>query len=461
MNNKKQTLLQQLLNGVLIVAILGTLGFLSLRYKIEADWTAGGRNTLTESSRKLLDSMPDPIKFTVFIYPNADDRRSFDIALEKYRREKSNIEAEFIDPSANPGKVKEYNVTTPGEVIVEYQGRRENLRLLSEPSITSALQRLSYAGEQWIVFLEGHGERSTTEDAPDAYTQFAATLRDKGLKVQPLNLVKTPQIPDNASVLVIASPKSALFDGEIKLVDEYVKKGGNLLWLADPDQKAGLETVAQTLGVSWQNGYAVFPDYQILGTGHPGFYAAVSYPQNAVTRGLDQVTLFPLVRSLKATAQAGWQVQPLLESSEAAWLETGAIDDTTGVDLDPAAGDIPGPLSIGITLTHELAAEKPQAATEGAAPPQGRTQRVALIGDADFLSNAFLNEYGNRQLGQNLVQWLASRDAQLNVDIPKAPDTSLLIPPWATYLIAFGFILVLPLLLIGTGVSRWIMRRRR
>ena len=52
-------------------------------------------------------------------------------------------------------------------------------------------------------------------------------------------------------------------------------------------------------------------------------------------------------------------------------------------------------------------------------------------GDADFLANAYLGEVGNQQLGLNLVQWLASRDAQLNVDVPKAPDTSLLLPGWA------------------------------
>src|SRR5690606_736438 len=116
-------------------------------------------------------------------------------------------------------------VSFAGEVVLEYQGRRENLRALSEQSITGALQRLSYSGEKWIVFLEGHGERAVL-DAQDqsAYSRFAQVLRDKGLTFQPLNLIKTPAIPDNTSVLVIASPRSALLEGEISLIDEYVRK---------------------------------------------------------------------------------------------------------------------------------------------------------------------------------------------------------------------------------------------
>ena len=42
---------------------------------------------------------------------------------------------------------------------------RENLRMLSEQTLTNALERLAYSGESWIVFLEGHGERNTAGDA--------------------------------------------------------------------------------------------------------------------------------------------------------------------------------------------------------------------------------------------------------------------------------------------------------
>ncbi|SFF25024.1 ABC-type uncharacterized transport system involved in gliding motility, auxiliary component [Fontimonas thermophila] len=467
--NKKQTLIQQLLNGVLVLAVVVLLGFLSVRYKAELDWTANKRNTLTDASVKQLESMPDPITFYVFAPSGADTRRSVEEDLGKYTRVKKDIRIEFVDPSTSPQKVREFNINFVGEVVVEYQGRRENLRATTEQAVTTALQRLAYSGEQYVVFLEGHGERSIQGSTPDGYARFAQTLRDKGLKVQSLNLVRTPSIPDNTSVLVIASPQSKLFDGEVQILRDYVKRGGNLLWLADPDFPAGIDGLAQDLGIEWQNGYAILPEYQLLGTGHPGFFAAVGYPPNPVTQDLDMVTLFPLARSVKSLGAEGWTAQPMLQTSAAAWLETGDIA-SGRVSLD--ASDIRGPLTIGLTLTRQYT---PPAQTQGEKKADGdgdkadaatdttksRPQRIVLVGDADFLSDAYVGELGNQQLGLNIVQWLASRDAQLNIDVKKAPDTSLYLPGWALMSIAGFFVLLLPLILLGFGVGRWIVRRRK
>lgn len=455
MMTKKQTLFQQLISGVLFLAVIVLLAVLSVRYNTELDWTANKRNTLTEASVRQLDAMDGPITFYVFSHSGADSRRAMEQDLGKYQREKGDIQIEYIDPSTSPQKVRDFDISFVGEVVVEYQGRRESLRQTTEPAITTALQRLAYSGEQYVVFLQGHGERSVSGDeGPSGYGRFSQVLQDKGLKVQGLNLVSTPSIPDNTSVLVIASPAAKLLDGEIQLIRDYAKNGGNLLWLADPDFPTGIDGLAADLGIEWQNGYAILPEYQILGTGHPGFFAAVGYPPNPVTQGLDMVTLFPLVRSVISTGTAaGWTATPMLQTSEAAWLETGDIE-SGSVALDPT--DIPGPLDIGITLTR---AWSPNG--DHVDDTDKRPQRVALIGDADFLSDAYIGELGNQQLGLNIVQWLASRDAQLNIDIKKAPDTQLFLPAWASYLIWAGFIGVLPLLLLGFGVARWAIRRRK
>ena len=466
MKQKNQNLFQQLVGGVLFLAVLVMLGWLSVRYNVKQDWTFNQRNTISAASQQQLKSMSDPLRFVAFAYPGAPERASVQFFVDQYSRFKKDVVLEFVDPSSQPLKVKEYNISFAGEVVLEYQGRRENLRALSEQNITGALQRLSYSGEKWVVFLEGHGERAVIGGTDqNAYTQFAEVLKGKGLKVQPLSLIKTPAIPDNTAVLVIASPRSAMLEGEIKLIDDYVKRGGNLLWLADPDYTPGLISVANTLGIQWQDGYAVFPEYELLGTGHPGIFVSLDYPAGPVTRGIDQVTLFPLVRSLIAKPDSGWTAQPMLQSSKEAWLETEPLGEGN-VSLDTTKGDIAGPLNIGLTLTREVADPDAPPATPPAEgePPKAaatRQQRVALVGDADFLSDATLSQLGNQQLGLNLVQWLASRDAQLNIDVPKAPDTSLFLPNWATILIGIGFVIVLPLLLIGIGVTRWVIRRRR
>ena len=132
------------------IAVLVLLGYLSKRYDVVWDWTVGKRNTLTQASQKQLQSMDSPIKFIAFAYPGADERASVDFFVGRYQRVKPDIEVEFVDPASQPAKVREYKISTPGEVVLEYQGRRENLRGLSEQEITTALQRLSYTGDSWI-----------------------------------------------------------------------------------------------------------------------------------------------------------------------------------------------------------------------------------------------------------------------------------------------------------------------
>ncbi|MDX1497370.1 MAG: GldG family protein, partial [Salinisphaeraceae bacterium] len=260
---------QHYISIALIFVVVGMLAWLSDRYIATADWTANSRNTLTEQSRKLLATMPDTISFKVFIYPDKNLKRDIEARLDMYQREKDNIEIEFIDPAKDPVMAREMGVAASGEVFIEYQGRRESLRALSEQTITTALQRLAYSGERVIRFLEGHGERRADSQNQTDYGFFAEELKNKGFKVEGLNLAKTGKVPEDTSVLVIASPTSKPLEGEVKLLRDYAKGGGNVLWLADPGQMDGLGPLAEALAIEWQNGTVIYPDFQILGTAHP------------------------------------------------------------------------------------------------------------------------------------------------------------------------------------------------
>ena len=460
--NRKHILIQQALSAVLFVAVLGMLGWLSTRYKLEADWTAGHRNTLTAASRTFLATLKDPIAFHVFMYPRSEMRQGIEADIDRYKRFKKDITVEFIDPTSNPQKVKDYNVTHPDEVVLEYQGRRESLTATTEQGITTALQRLASKGERWVVFLEGHGEHNIEDDQQNGYSQYAQLLRDKGLKVRALNLATDHKVPDNTAVLVIGGPAQGLLPGEAKIVSDYVAGGGNLLWLADPasgksDPEASLDDLAKLLSVTWLKGTGILLDSAALGL-PPFVYITTQYPANPVTKDFPQNALFPLVRGLSYKSAEGWTTQPLLTTSDQAWLETGPLEGNLAAD--PAKGDTKGPLTLGVTLTRTV---KPKAAEAGqpAGADKGATQRVAVVGDSDFIANDYIGQLGNSLMGLNLAQWLASRDEQLNIDIPKAPDRSLVIPEWGLYAIYVGFAFLLPATLLGIGIFRWALRRRK
>lgn len=468
--------LQHIVSIVLILVLAVMAGWLSHRYSLQADWTAGNRNSLTEPSKRLLTTMPDEIKFTGFVFESEQLRGDIRQRIETYQRVKDNISLEFIDPATNPQLAREMNIGMSGELVVEYQGRRENLRYFSEQAITSALQRLAYAGEQWVVFIEGHKEHDISSEDQTDYQTYAEALKDKGLKVKSLNLAETPEIPANTSVLVIASPQTSYLPGEVQLIRDYVAAGGNLLWLDDPGPRLGLEPLAQDLEIDWQPGTLVFPDYQILGTGHPAIALVTEYRQpHPITRDLaPQITLFPFAGALKATEDSVWGHVPFLTTPERTWRETAPLEGAGNITFDEQAGDEVGPFAIGMALERPKPKAEEESAEESEEEPdaeelmkqlekreKGEKQRIAVIADSDFLANNQINALGNMQLGLNLVQWLAMRDAQISINVPPAPDTSLQLAPWILRIIGIGFVIVLPVIFLIIGVGRWWLRRRR
>ncbi len=91
----------------------------------------------------------------------------------------------------------------------------------------------------------------------------------------------------------------------------------------------------------------------------------------------------------------------------------------------------------------------------------GDEQRVVVIGDGDFLSNTYLGNAGNLDLGLNLITWLSHDDAFIDIRARGAPDTALVMGRTTTAVIGLGFLVGLPLLLLAAGLVIWLRRRRR
>jgi ABC-type uncharacterized transport system involved in gliding motility auxiliary subunit len=85
---------------------------------------------------------------------------------------------------------------------------------------------------------------------------------------------------------------------------------------------------------------------------------------------------------------------------------------------------------------------------------------VVVVGNGNFLSNAFIGNGGNRDLGVNVVNWLAGDDRMIVIQPREAADTQIDIDRFTLYLIAFCFLIALPLAFMITGLAIWWRRRR-
>ena len=435
--------LDNLLFHLLLALVIGLAGWLSLRYVVVWDWSDQGRNSLGKPSRQLLERLDAPLKITSFAPDNPQLRGQIREIVARYQRYRPDIRLEFVDPARHPALTRELGIRVAGELHLEYRKRSENLQQLDEQHLSNAIQRLIRQGENRISFIEGHGERRPSGQANHDLGGFGAELERKGYRLQPLDLTVTPDIPENTGLLVIASPQADYLPGEVERILGYVRNGGNLLWLLEPDGVHGLEPLARLLGLKPLPGTLVDANAAGLGLDDPAMAVVPRYPDHPATARFDLITLFPHSAGLSADPVDGWETTPLLQTLARSWNETGQLRGK--LERNPEQGEREGPLTIGLALTAE--------GTE-------RQQRLLVIGDGDFLSNTYLGNGGNLDLGLNLIRWLTWDDDLIDIPARTDQDQNLNLSPLAGTLIGLGFLLALPFALGLTGGVIWWRRRR-
>ncbi|MFC5489003.1 GldG family protein [Dokdonella soli] len=445
--------LSNAIHALLVVLIAVAIAFLSTRFGFVQDWSRTHSASLGAESVALLKSLDAPIEVVSYARKQGGLRAVIADFVDRYRRVKPDLSLRFVDPDADPNAMRAAGVTVDGELAVRYKERSERLKVLSEAEFSNALLRLSRTRERIVAFLEGEGERQPLGKANADLGQFVATLADRGLRAVPLPLANTGKVPENADLVVIANPQVKVPAAVAAELVDYVDRGGALLWLIEPGENTGFDDLANTLGIRVLPGTVVDGSGQAFGLGDPSFVAVDHYPKHAITQDFALTTLFPQPAAIAQLAGTRWAMQSILRSSAKSWNETGHIPkageagDTIRQDAD--AGEIAGPLDLGFALTRV----SPR--------PDKHEQRVAVIGDGDFLSNSFLGNGGNREFGQRVFDWLLGDDAQIAVADKSAPDRELKLSQAALTALAVAFLIALPLLLAGSGALIWWRRRRR
>jgi ABC-type uncharacterized transport system involved in gliding motility auxiliary subunit len=440
----QQIRLKNRLLTLLFLCTVGGAAWLSTRFSYQADWTEVRSNTLSPATRKLLQAMPGQVDVTAYIKTGLPIRLQIAHLIDRYTHIKPDLKLDFVDPNNDPQKARELNVGEEGLVVVEYQGRREKLNFIDEAALTNALLQLTHAEDRWVSFLTGHGERSPEGEANFDLNRFSKELRRRRINAQTVNLAKLPAIPDNSALLVIASPSVALLPGETGIVKQYVEKGGNLLVLTDPGDKA-LDFIWPLLGLHPLPGRVVDKAAKLAGINDPSFVIVSDYTRHPVTRNFQTLTVYPAAAGFDIDAGINFESAPLLNSGPESWTETGPLAGT--IRFNPDSPEKQGPITLAYTLARNL--------------ENGKEQRIVVVGDGDFIANTYIDNAGNLDMGLRMINWLVHDDRFIDIPARTAPDRTLKLTVTSVAVIGFGFLIVLPLVLLGTGFEVWRRRRRR
>ncbi|MDZ7621913.1 MAG: GldG family protein [Candidatus Competibacteraceae bacterium] len=453
-STRRRLWFQNLLFYLLFGVAIGLLAWSSTRYEIQFDWSAGNRNTLSEASRTVLAGLDGPVRVTAYARDNPALRDAITRLMDRYQRHKPDVTLSFVNPDLLPDRVRELEITRDGELYLEYRGRGEKAHHLGEQAVTHALQRLSRQTERVLLFLDGHGERKPLGTANHDLGAFGRELAKTGIQARPLDLAVEARIPP-AAALVIAGPRAPLSPEASEAILEFLERGGNLLWLLEPGESSGLHRLAAVLGVTARPGIVVDPDAQRLGIRNPTFIPIADYGPHPITESLRAPALLPQATALEVRPLALWAAAVLLECPPRSWAETGPID--IPLRFAPDRAEPSDPLTVGVALFRPSPVEPPDASD----PRAGAQQRVVVIGDGDFLSNTYLGNGANLELGSNIVNWLLGDDALIAIPPRTAPDPHLHLSEGTLALLAAGFLIGAPGALLASGWLIWFRRRRR
>ncbi len=457
---------------LIVVGLLVAVNYLAARRTLRWDLTENQIYSLSDQTVQLLQGLDAPVRFLVFdVEGNFPAYRM----LDEYEFESNLVDVEYIDADRNPARAQQYAIDTYGTIIIEYGDRQERVTANTEQNLTNGLIRALTGAERTVYFLQGHGERDTTNTERDGYAAVTAALNRDNYASQPLVLAQVQAVPEDASVVVIAGPTTDLLEPEIAAITQYLDVGGHLLVLLDPPDAAGstmplLESLLADWGITPGNDVVldVSGMGQLLGT-DASVPVAASYPPHAITDGFNVLTAYPMARTMTPVpgGAGGRFAQPVIETSANSWAESNIAQllETGEVAREPETGDLPGPVTIGAAVaapTPETEVDPVEVndTDEAANEPASTSEtRLVAIGDSDFAANYALGISGNQDLFVNTINWLAQQEDLIAIRPRQAADTRLTLTTGQLTGLFWLSLLVVPATVFGAGIYSWSRRR--
>jgi ABC-2 type transport system permease protein len=264
---------------LLLTGIVLLLNFIGNIWFTRIDLTGDKRFTLSEQSRKIVGNLKDVVYIKVYLEGEFSPgftrlKESTREMLDELRTySKGNLEYEFIDPAANTDETerdklyaqlyqKGIQPTTleertaegvnrkyiwPGAVIsfsnqeLGVQLLKDQIGLQPEVMLNNSIQNLEYEIvngiskvtnplQPTIAFITGHGELNEIQTA-----DITRTLKNSYI-VERLAIEGKLNALDKYKAVIIAKPDSAFNEKDKFILDQYIMRGGKVVWLLDQMQ---------------------------------------------------------------------------------------------------------------------------------------------------------------------------------------------------------------------------------
>lgn len=439
---------------VLFACIAVIVQAISVRHSYRFDFTKNKRNSLAPQTVNILRGLQDDLEIYGFFKQSDVERPRVESLIDQFAHESPWVRREFIDPDRKPTRAAEMGITDYNVILVRFGDKEEKISEVSEQALTNAILKVTREEKKTICFITGHGEKDIDSKDPSGYSILRQAVENENYLLNTLSLFDTPSIPDGCDLLVIAGPTNDYFEAEIVKITDYLAKGRNAVFLLDPQVAfPNIQSLLARYRVVLVDDVVIDPYSRVFGTEYT-VPAVTQYVDHPITRDIDVATFFPMARSVRISTDdiPGVTVQYLAQTGQSAWGETDLerIKQGQAVRSDD---DSTGPISIALVATRKTG----DAASEDA----GGTSQVVVFGDSDFADNSAFRISGNGDLFLNVINYLAEEKDLIAIRSKQALGNPVFLTASQGRLIFLVSVLLLPLGVMGFGVSIFVRRRNQ
>ena len=455
-------------------AIFILVNFLLYRNPNRFDVTATRVFTLSEQTQQILDEMDGLVRANAFFVPNetrtAAARQQAEDLLNEFTRRTNMFSYRFVDPELQRSVAQQYGVTSFPVIVFEELdvGTRQSVESFTEQDFVTGILIATGTDQKIVYHLTGHGEAAATRDPlsgeideDNGFDYALSGMARDNYRVLPLNLKQSAEVPENAALVVIAGPQQDLDQDEFLALDAYIKGGGRVVALFDPNTPDSFEFLISQWGILLGEDGASIADAVSNVAGEEltpllqkanAQYFTSSSPATQDIPIADQidVTFFPEATAIERLIPVEEsppyvRIAPFAMTTPASWLET----DTEDVVFEPGQDRI-GPFPVAVvveasgtideTLRHPLA-------------------KLVVFGDSDFAKNKFFASSDNADMFLNSVNWLADDYELISIRAKLFPYRELVVTTRERDFIKWSSWFVPPLLMLIIGAAVWWRRR--
>ncbi|MCP3143685.1 GldG family protein [Pyxidicoccus xibeiensis] len=450
------------LTALVVLGGLVAVNYIAFKKNKRWDLTKEKIYTLAPQTTATLAGLTDKVRAIGFIPPTHTYYGMLEELFQRYHTEApEKFEYTFKDPRRSPDLAAKYQLKDGQTTVVLVRGEgasesHTTLNTLSELELTNALIKLSAVGTQKVYFVTGHGEwplekgQASPTDPGATLSELIQQLRQEGYSPETLNLAGMPDVPKDASLVVIAGARAPFVKPEVEALQRYLAAGGRMLYFADAGLEDGLDALLAEYGVQVDDGIAADAQFN---SGNPYVVLSPFYSEHEIGKPLRQRNLnveLPTPRSLSALrggVAPGVKVEPVVLTSQYGWVETKPEENAM-----PSDGEKTGQLTLVVAATRD---------TKDAQDKRFDEARLVVVGDSELLLDPNWGHEPNRNLVMNSLGWASNQVAKITFRPPDRETSTLELDEATMDGIRFVSTDLLPLSLLGMGLAIWLARRNK